>query len=97
MLLARRGQQATGYPDSVATTWLLSFEQVAASNPAAAELLRLCAFLDPSAIPEELLTEGARFWSPALQQAVTTRVSFQRLLEELLRFSLIRRLGGSAS
>ncbi|MBV9256872.1 MAG: helix-turn-helix domain-containing protein, partial [Ktedonobacteraceae bacterium] len=59
-LLARRGAQTTNYPDSVATTWSLSFHKVEQSNPAAAELLRLCAFLAPDHIPEELLTDGAQ-------------------------------------
>ncbi|GCE22063.1 DUF7779 domain-containing protein [Dictyobacter kobayashii] len=58
-LLARRGRQATHYPDSVATTWDLSFEKVEQAHPAAAELLRLCAYLSPDHIPEELLTEAA--------------------------------------
>ncbi|MFL5590594.1 MAG: helix-turn-helix domain-containing protein [Ktedonobacteraceae bacterium] len=55
-LLARRGRQATRYPASVATTWGLSFQRVEQTNPAAADLLRLCSFLAPDAIPEELLT-----------------------------------------
>lgn len=33
------------YPHTVASTWTLSFERVEQANPAAAELLRLCAFL----------------------------------------------------
>ncbi len=53
-LLARRGTQVTGYPESVATTWDLSFQRVEQVNPAAAELLHLCAFLSPDHIPEEL-------------------------------------------
>src|SRR5207248_6368340 len=54
-LLARRGMQARNYPESVATTWSLSFERVEQTKPAAAELLRLCAFLAPDHIPLELL------------------------------------------
>lgn len=91
VLLARRGRQTTNYPDSIATTWSLSFQKVAESEPAAAELLHLCAFLAPDAIPEELLSEGAAYWPPLLQQTVTDRLSFNHLLEELLRFSLITR------
>src|SRR6266704_2014163 len=68
-LLAKRGLQATDYPDSVATTWSLSFHRVEQANPAAAALLRLCAFLAPDAIPEELLSKGASDWSLPLQQA----------------------------
>jgi tetratricopeptide (TPR) repeat protein/transposase-like protein/transcriptional regulator with XRE-family HTH domain len=92
-LLARRGKQATSsYPESVATTWSLSFAQVERSNPAAAELLRLCAFLAPDHIPEELLIEGAPYWPPLLQEAVADRFSFNQMLETLLAFSLVKRL-----
>lgn len=91
-LLARRGRQATGYPESVTTTWSLSFQQVERVNPVAADLLRLCAFLAPDHIPEELLTEGAPYWPPALQQAASDSFSFNEMLEPLLSFSLVKRL-----
>src|SRR5205807_1852992 len=68
-LLARRGMQATNYPDSVATTWSLSFQKIEQANPAAAELLRLCAYLSPDTIPEELIRDGTPYWSPLLQHA----------------------------
>nr|VFJ62643.1 MAG: Tfp pilus assembly protein PilF [Candidatus Kentron sp. FM]VFJ63630.1 MAG: Tfp pilus assembly protein PilF [Candidatus Kentron sp. FM]VFK14742.1 MAG: Tfp pilus assembly protein PilF [Candidatus Kentron sp. FM] len=44
---------------TVATTWRLAFERVAAKQPAAATFLNLCAFLAPEAIPHGLFTEGA--------------------------------------
>jgi len=91
-LLSRRGRQATGYPHSVATTWSLSFHSVEQRNPAAADLLRLCAFLAPDGIPEELLAQGAEQWPPALHQAVADRFRFNQVLEPLLAFSLIKRL-----
>ena len=52
VLLAERRSLVQDHPESVATTWALSFERVANRNPAAAELLRFCAFLAPDAIPE---------------------------------------------
>ncbi|MGO8948791.1 MAG: FxSxx-COOH system tetratricopeptide repeat protein [Ktedonobacterales bacterium] len=91
-LLARRGRQATQYPASVATTWSLSLQHVEETNPAAAELLRLCALLAPDHIPEELLTEGTPHWSPVLQEAVADRFTFNHMLETLLAFSLVKRL-----
>lgn len=91
-LLARRGKQVTHYSESVATTWSLSFQYIEQSNLAAAELLQLCAFLAPDRIPEELLLEGAAYWPPTLQQAVTDPLAFNQLLETLLAFSLIKRL-----
>jgi tetratricopeptide (TPR) repeat protein/nucleoside phosphorylase len=91
-LLARRGQQFTAYPDSVATTWLLSFEKVEQANPAAAELLRLCAFLSPDQIPEELIREGAEQWSPLLRKAATDLFAFNQMIIALLTYSLVKRL-----
>jgi tetratricopeptide (TPR) repeat protein len=91
-LLARRGMQTTNYPDSVATTWSLSFRKIAQTSPAAAELLRLCAFLASDAIPEELLKKGAACWPSPLQQAVGDHLAFNHLLENLLKWSLIKRL-----
>ncbi len=91
-LLARRGKQSTNYPHSVATTWSLSFQKVAQANPAAAELLRLCAYLSPDHIPEELITQSAAYWPPILQQAVADPLSFNEMLEALLAFSLMKRL-----
>lgn len=91
-LLARRGKQATNYPNSVATTWSLSFEKVEQAHPAAAELLRLCAYLAPDHIPEELLINGAAYWPAALQEAVVDPLRFNELLEALLSFSLVKRL-----
>ncbi|HEU5226189.1 MAG TPA: FxSxx-COOH system tetratricopeptide repeat protein [Ktedonobacteraceae bacterium] len=91
-LLTRRGTQSAHYPHSVATTWSLSFQQIEQTNPAAADLLRLCAFLAPDHIPEELLREGAPHWPPVLQRAVTDLFTFNQMLEHLLKFSLVKRL-----
>jgi tetratricopeptide (TPR) repeat protein/nucleoside phosphorylase len=91
-LLARRGLISTDYPYSVATTWSLSFQKVQQACPAAAELLHLCAFLAPDRIPEELLKDGAAHWPPLLQRAVSDPFSFQQMIAELLKFSLVKRL-----
>ena len=58
LLLKRRGGLVKDHPASVATTWSLSFAAVEQTNPAAADLLRVCAFLHPDVIPEELLRQG---------------------------------------
>ena len=57
LLHARRGTVAD-HLQSVATTWSLSFKQVAQRNPMAADLLYLCAFLAPDAIPDEVVLQG---------------------------------------
>lgn len=91
VLLTRRGKQTSNYPDSVATTWSLSLVRVAQTNPAAAELLRLCAYLSPDRIPEELLIEGRAHWPAVLQKEVAHPLAFNRLIEDLLAFSLVKR------
>ena len=91
-LLARRGLQFTNYPEAVATTWLLSFQKVEQTSPAAAELLCLCAFLAPDQIPEELIRDGAAWWTTPLQQAAANPISFNQMMAELLKFSLVKRL-----
>ena len=53
---ARRCRPALGrYPKSVATTWAANFAAVQADSEAAADVLRLSAFLAPDVIPFELL------------------------------------------
>ncbi|MFL5698426.1 MAG: tetratricopeptide repeat protein [Ktedonobacteraceae bacterium] len=91
-LLAQRGAQVSNYPNSVATTWSLSFRKVQQANPAAAELLQLCSFLAPDRIQEELLRDGAAYWPVSLQQAVADPFMFQQLIAELLKFSLVKHL-----
>lgn len=81
----------TDYPDSVATTWSLSFEQVTQANLAASELLQLCAFLYPDAIPEEIITEGAFNLGTVLQPVATDPIILNNAFKELLRFSLLHR------
>jgi hypothetical protein len=58
-LLQRRGGLVADHPEPVATTWSLAFEKIVQKSPAAADLLRCCAFLHPDAIPEEIFKSGA--------------------------------------
>jgi tetratricopeptide (TPR) repeat protein len=90
-LLHWHGWTRTDHPEPVATTWSLSFEKVEQQSPAAADLLRLCAFLEPSAIPEEILTVGDGGLGPALDQAVSDTVGLDEAYRELRKFSLLRR------
>ena len=72
-LLKARGGLVLDHPEPVATTWSLSFAQVEKRSAAAADLLRVCAFLHPDAIPEEIITEGATALGPELQAVDRTR------------------------
>lgn len=90
-LLKQRGSFSVDHPESVVTTWQLSFEKISATNPAAGDLLRFLAFLSPDAIPEEILTEGSSELGPVLQSVASNSFSLTATLRELLNYSLIRR------
>ncbi|HJT56441.1 MAG TPA: tetratricopeptide repeat protein [Ktedonobacteraceae bacterium] len=90
-LLARPSRLLLDYPKTVATTWALSFEQVKQESAAAADLLCLCAFLAPDAIPEEMLTRGAAELGPVLGAVVGDTFKLNEALEVLRRYSLVRR------
>jgi transcriptional regulator with XRE-family HTH domain len=94
-LLARRSRLLRDYPETVATTWSLSFQQVEQANPAAADVLRLCAFLAPDAIPEELLTRGAAELGVVLGAATADPFKLNETLGVLRRYSLVRRNGST--
>jgi transcriptional regulator with XRE-family HTH domain len=91
-LLNERGEIVTDHPDPVATTWLLSFERID-KQKAAAELLRLCAFLYPDAIPEELLlnAEGLAVGDDAPRHIVAHQYELNQAARELIKSSLIQR------
>ena len=96
-LLQRRGRFPVDHPDSVAATWSLSFQQVEQESLAAADLLRLLAFLDPEAIPEEIIIIGAAELGPALEGLDSEPLKVDIVIELLLRYSLIRRTSESQS
>ncbi len=90
-LLARHSRLMLDYPLTVATTWSLSFQQIEQQSPAAAEVLRLCAFLAPDAIPEELLTGGAAELGAVLGAATRDPFKLNEALDVLRRYSLVQR------
>jgi tetratricopeptide (TPR) repeat protein len=90
-LLRRRGALASDHPDPVAATWVLSFEKIEQANPAAAELLRFCAFLRPDQIPEEVFSKGAPELGPVLERVGADSFVLDGAIEELLKYSLVRR------
>jgi tetratricopeptide (TPR) repeat protein len=91
LLAERRGQLVDDHPLPVATTWSLSFAQVEQKNPAAADLLRLCAFLAPDAIPEEMITQGAEHLGPQLASVGADAYLLNQSIEALRAYSLLRR------
>jgi tetratricopeptide (TPR) repeat protein/transcriptional regulator with XRE-family HTH domain len=90
-LLARHSRLMLDYPETVATTWSLSFQRVEHQSPAAADVLRLCAFLAPDAIPEELLTRGTSELGAVPGAEASDPFKLNEALGVLLRYSLVRR------
>ncbi len=90
-LLQERGERKDYHPDPVAKTWALSFEKVQQANPAAADLLRLCAFLAPDDIPEEIIIKAPDDIGTELQSFVGNPHKLNLAIKELLKYSLIRR------
>jgi tetratricopeptide (TPR) repeat protein len=90
-LLKRKSNIASEYPHTVANTWTLSFTQVEQADPAAADLLRVCAFLHPDAIPEAMLTAGAAALGQQLQSVVTEPLLLNEAIHLLRRYSLVKR------
>ena len=90
-LLARRGGFGPPHPESVATTFALSFERVASASHAAADLLRVCAFLHPDAIPEEIFNKGAAELGPNLTPIAADPLKLDAAFAEILKYSLLRR------
>src|SRR5208282_6432389 len=67
-------------PNAVATSWMISFDQIRRDLPRAAEILSLMAFFDRQAIPESLLKDQDE-----------TLFSFKKSIGKLLAYSLITR------
>lgn len=89
-LLATRGELTDDHP-SVMVTFALAFQKVAEQSAAAADLVRVCAFLAPDDIPEEIFTKGGT----ALGKHLSPVASQKKILNEALaagtRYSLISR------
>jgi tetratricopeptide (TPR) repeat protein len=90
-LLRHRGGLALDHPDSVATTWSLSFASIERRSVLAADLLRVCSLLHPDAIPEELFLDGAVHLGPALVVVEADPLAFNNALAVIQNYSLLRR------
>lgn len=94
-LLNERGGIVSDHPQPVATTWALSFTCIRDTNPAAEDILRICAFLQPEAIPEEVLFKGAHYLGPSIQLLAADPFAFHQALKALRAYSLIQRHPGT--
>ncbi len=90
-LLKERGRLFSVHPESVTTTFSLSFQKVQTVNPAAADLLRFFSFLSPEAIPIDLVSEGAPDLGKHLKRTATDPQRLDETLSILYSYSLVRR------
>ena len=77
--------------DSVARTFSLAFDKAVAADPTVGDLLRVCAFLAPDAIPEQVFTEGAEELGEPLAEAASDELAWEKTLREACRYSLLTR------
>lgn len=96
-LLRTRAQELYGRgrvasrEDTVATLWTLSFDRVGQEEPAALQLLAICAYLAPVPIPLDLFTAHPDRLSEPLATKVTDPLDFTDVLATIVDYSLAKR------
>ena len=89
-LLAEPSTTGTGHAP-VTVTFSLAFKQVSERNRAAADLIRVCAFLAPDTIPLEIFSKGATELGDNLSSVSGSTLELIKVVGEAGRFSLIHR------
>ncbi|HET8846196.1 MAG TPA: FxSxx-COOH system tetratricopeptide repeat protein [Ktedonobacteraceae bacterium] len=84
-------EPSSDHPLSVSHTFLLSFFQVEQRNALAADLLTVCAFLAPEAIPEIFFQQGTLWPTPTLARMQADPLALSEALKALLSYSLLQR------
>lgn len=82
-LMSREFHDNTRYPisqNAVATTWLVSFDEIRKSDNAAAELLSFISYIEPKAIPQSLLPN--RWPEEETEHAVGTLLGYAFLVRQ---------------
>lgn len=90
-LLNQRGRESENHPQSVTATFALSYEKVEQARSRAADLLKLCAFLHPDAIPEELCTDLCAASDSAEASSASDLFELETALATLRMYSLVKR------
>ncbi len=88
-LLAHRGALTQDHP-SVTVTFSLAFKKVEQASAAAADLLRVCAFLESDAVPHEIFSDGGKELGEALSAIADKPIELIRAIAEAGRFSLLQ-------
>lgn len=88
---------SAGQEQNLRGTWELSFRQVEAELPAAADLLRLMSFLAPEDVPFSLVTKGCMHLPAELATLAGDPVQLDACIAALRRYSLIKVQDDAAS
>ncbi len=88
--LYRRGK-VSSRKDTIATLWDLSLERISHENPAAVQLLEVCAYLAPEPIPLDLFTAHPDSLPEPLSSAAGDEIGFADTIAVLADYSLIKR------
>jgi tetratricopeptide (TPR) repeat protein/transcriptional regulator with XRE-family HTH domain len=90
-LLRRRGETSSDHPASVVATWSLAFEKVEQASRAAADLLRMCAFLHPDAIAEEIFLARTTAQDEMREPIVSDMFAWHEAIRAVSAYSLLKR------
>ncbi len=82
--------EVLNYRAPVAFAWNIARETIQKENAAAIELLHLCAFLAPEAIPYDLFIRGAHLLGPTLGPVAANPLALDSAIALLRKHSLIK-------
>ncbi|RDI19202.1 FxSxx-COOH system tetratricopeptide repeat protein [Lentzea flaviverrucosa] len=81
----------TDYERSVAAAWNVSFDELKKRNPAAHQILHICAFFSPEPISRDLFTGVNRVSiSPELDAALRDPIKLARAIRDINRYGLAK-------
>jgi hypothetical protein len=83
--------QVSDRSDTIATLWEISMGRITAENPAAVQLLGVCAYLAPEPVPLDLFTGHADLLPEPLSSAAADRLAFSEAIAVLVDYSLAKR------
>jgi Tfp pilus assembly protein PilF len=90
-LLQLRGDGSRDHPASVSTTFTMAIAAITQRHPAVGELLRVCAFLQPDAIPEEVFLQGAEHLGETLKAVCHDPLDWNQVVAIACSYSLLFR------
>ncbi|GHO62727.1 hypothetical protein KSC_016190 [Ktedonobacter sp. SOSP1-52] len=90
-LLQQRGEGAQNHPLPVSTTFALAVAATAERHLAVRDFLRVCALLQPDAIPEELFRQGGEHLGATLEAVCRDMLDWNRVVALACSYSLLSR------